>query len=160
MIEYDLDAQSVQQSVVSLGRPTFEERINISRGTHAVNNIFTGGMLFEHLSHHFEIVLQVCINADEYIPSGAHQACKKRNLVPTIPRKLDAPADGIWRFAGLADQLPSAISAPVVHQPDATGSCYPPLFDKFVEQDAKPAQRLRQDVFLVVAGNDDSQNRL
>src|SRR5215472_16720036 len=82
-----------------------------------------------HLLDCVNIVLQVCINADDRITVGGEQACDQGILVPSVSREFDADDMDVCCDQSL-DQIPRPIGAAIVDEVDLAIGADLPCIDE------------------------------
>ena len=160
MIVHDLRAHLIHQFIEALGSHTLEPGVRIPAGPDSVDDLAALPVLAHHLVHRIDIILAVTVNRDSNIAVllGFHEARENSILMSPVPALGDSQIVRILPGQRLYD-LPGGVLRTVIDKKDPAllrDQAFPCKLCDFIQEHRS---RDRQYRFLVIAGNDDPQNR-
>ena len=158
VVKDDVRSHPVHEMVEALGGEPLEEGVGIPLGAHPVHHLAALMVGFDHLIHGVDVVLPVAVDADGDVApaAGLHQATQQGVLVAPVAGKAE-PLEMLVFGAETLDEGPGVILAAVVDEHHPAGRGDEALADQAFQFLQKKGRRYRQDLLLVVAGDDDVQ---
>ena len=145
-----------EQAVEGLRGEALEERVRLAARADAVDDVAAVEVGVDHGLHRGDVVLAVAVDRDGGVAAAArlHEAAEQGVLVAAVARQRAAAEGGVGRRQAL-DELPGAVPRAVVDEQDVARRVDLALGDEVLELCLEQAARDRQDLLLVVAGDDD-----
>ena len=160
MIEDDVYAENLHEFIKALCGGALEERIGLALVAHAVDDVAAFHIFFDEAVDDVNVILQVGIHADGAVAQrhGGHEAGEQGVLVAAVVRELYAVHIGN-SFGVFGDNRPGFILAAVIDIENAAFGIDLLGADHGVHFFGQTLGGLRQYGFLVVARNDEIQDR-
>ena len=160
MIEDDVYAEKLHEFIKALCGGALEERIGLALVAHAVDDVAALHIFFDEAVDDVNVILQVGIHADGAVAQrhGGHEAGEQGVLVAAVVRELYAVHIGD-SFSIFGDDRPGFILAAVIDIENAAFGIDLLGADHGVHFFGQTLGGLRQHGFLVVARNDEVQDR-
>ena len=151
-----LHAHRGEQAVEGLRREALEERVRLAARADAVDDVAAVEVGVDHGLHRRDVVLAVAVDRDGGVAMSArlHEAAEQGVLVAAVAGERAAAERRVRRRQAL-DELPGAVPRAVVDEQDVARGVDLALGDEVLELGLEQAARDRQDLLLVVAGDDD-----
>ena len=154
MIKYRVGSHGIHNFVEALGRCLLKKRVLGTAASHPVNNVDSLQVLFNHLIHGINVILQIRIHGNNHVRIilCRHQSGKKSILMPPVSAEINSAVKRIL-LVKRSDYLPCPICGTVVHKKNPTALVYLSPLYQGSDLIFQPLRRFRQHLLFVVTGN-------
>ena len=160
MVEHDVRAKGAHGTVEGLCSKALEKGVRGAVLAHAIDDVCTHCVLFQHGINRIDIILQVSIHTDRYIRIGAHghETREQRILVPFIVCEID-PRKERAALRTAANEFPCTVTAAIVDEGDAALRIDLARIHQLSQLALQFIRRISQHFLLVVTGHNEIEDR-